>query len=393
MLSNPTYYISPTGYWLAADGYELGLIPSDDPIGDCIRDACDGESGQCLPGLFPRAKGPFYGKRGFHLCGWPRDLGVTTIVRDDEVGGSDNFILGEGDSNFVLETLNIELDDRAGVKTVTGVGRAHALIDVWMYGKGTPHDPAWRDTSKWGVHAYTTAGWNEVRCLKWGIYGEHGGYFHNIQGNHNFVEGGAGYLSGCDLFFANRQNEGPVGRGNVLIKDRFVKEACIVQGGSVFTFRGGMPDSDIVFDHVTAKLGCDPLLASPFNQNICGVISVDSADETAPGKGDAAWPGGTKSLTIKNGCDFEVGTVWPGRTGMIRPVVQVSSLGSFRIENARIRVRRQPGAYPIAIAFGVNHGSVSFGPGVTIDGCIDYEGTRFTSLDLFRGAYPEFFSS
>lgn len=389
MIQNPTYFVTPTAYWLAPEG-SGNSIATADPIGDCIREACDGDSLQLVPGLFPRAKGPWGGKQNIHICGWNRTLGVSTIVRDEATGSSDNFILGAQDSGFVLESLNIELDDRAGVKTTAGVGPKHALIDVWMYGRGTPHDPLWKDSAKWGVHAYETSGWNEVRCLKWGIYGEHGGYFHNIQGVHNFAEGGAGYLSGCDLFFANRMNEGPIGKGHVNVKRRTVKEACIGQGGSVFTFRGGMPESDITLDEVTVRLGCDPNLAAPFNQNICGVISVDSADETEPGRNDAAWPGGTRSLTLVHS-DIEVGTVWPGRTGMLRPVIQLSSLGSFTMRDTRIQVRRPSGAYPIALAIAPSVQSVRFGGVCDVDGWVDYHGTRFTSWALFKNAYPELF--
>jgi hypothetical protein len=259
-----------------------------------------------------------------------------------------------------------------------------------MYGRGSPHDPTWNDTAKWGVHAYETAGWNEIRVFKWGVYGEHGGYFHNIQGVHNFVGGGAGYLGGCDLFFANRMNEGPIGKGDVNIQDRTVKEVCVGQGGSAYTFRGGMPHSRVTMRRVKAQLGCDPMLATPFNQNICGVVSMDSADETRPGAGDAAYPGGTDQLYLDE-CDFEVGTVWPGRTGMIRPVVQVSAVGTFIVANTKIKVKRAPGAYPIAIAIGEAVGNVQFIGQNQIDGWIDYHGTRYTTLDLFRGAHPECF--
>lgn len=375
MLENPTAFILPT---------------SKDPIGDAIRSNPDWSSFQCAPGDLPRARGPWGGKNGIHIVGWDRTRGITTIKRDDLVGSTDSFILGEGDSNFVLEDLNIEVDDRAGVKTNPGVGPKHALIGCNIFGKGSPIDPNWTDTGKWGVHAYDTAGWNEVRVAKWSVFQEHGNYFHNVKGVHNFAQGTWAWMGGCAVLVVNRQNEGSAGVGDFNFRDCYIEDVCIGQGGSALTFRGGMPTSIVTMERVTARLGCHRRLAMPWADNICGVVSVDEADETRPGAGDAAWPGGTGQLILHD-CDFEVGTVYHGRTGQIRPVVQVSALGSLVISNTRIAVTRASGAYPIALAIGPGVTSIKFLGSNQIDGWIDYQGTRFTSLALFKNAYSEFF--
>lgn len=385
MIQGPRWLVTPNGYRRNSDGT---FYISPDPIGDCIRSAADYDSIQMAPGLFPRQKGSIAGRRGIHLCGWERSRGLSIIQRDTAVGSSDNLLLEAGNREFVLESFNVELDDRAGIKTTDQVGPRIALMDLMMYGKGSPHDPLWQDSEKWGVHAYGTSGWSEVRTFKWGIYGEHGGYFHNIQGDHGFAEGGAGLLSGCDLFFANRMNEGPVGKGDVTIRDRVIEDVCVGQGGSALTFRGGMPTSTIRIQRVNATLGCKSGLANPFNQNICGVLSIDSADETAPGKNDAAWPGGTQDCYVTD-CEFEVGTVYPGRTGMIRPVIQVSSLQYFEMAGTRIHVTRAPGAYPIALAIAPTVECVQISADNEIDGWIDYHGVRFTTLQEFLAAHPE----
>jgi hypothetical protein len=71
--------------------------------------------------------------------------------------------------------------------------------------------------------------------------------------------------------------------------------------------------------------------------------------------------------------------------------VQVSALGSLVISNTRIAVTRASGAYPIALAIGPGVTSIKFLGSNQIDGWIDYQGTRFTSLALFKNAYSEFF--
>lgn len=390
MLDSPVWLVTPTTF--CKQGASLACAdPTPDPIGDCIRAAEDGDSIQLAPGDFPRARGPWGGKQSIHLCGWDRKLGISTIKRDDNVGSSDSFILGARDAGFVLESLNIEADDRAGVKTTSGVGKKHALIDVNIFGRGSPIDPAWTDTSKWGVHTYDVAGWNEIRCWKWGIYGEHGDYHHNQQGVINYSGGGAGFLGGCDLMNASRMNEGDVGRGDTNVFDRYIEDVCVGQGGSALTFRGGVPGGKINLTRVTARLGCNKRLAAPFNQNICGVFSSDSADETRPGANDAAWPGTYAEVNF-SGIDFEVGTVYPGRTGMIRPVVVPGNCDLFTMHDSRIRVTRAPGAYPIGLSIPETCKKVQIWGRNEIDCWVEFHGARYTSWNLFVTAHPECFA-
>jgi len=380
----PTFLVTPGSYRNLAGEW----VAAADPIGSAIRSSLSGCLLDLIPGGFPRAKGPF-GAKNVHIRGWDRSLGISTILRDDAVGSSDDFILGDGDTNFVIERLNIELDDRAGVKTTSSVGPKIALIDVMMYGKGSPHDPTWKDSAKWGCHQYNIASWNEIRVSKWSIYGEHGDYVHNQQGAVNYQGGGAGYLGGCDIFHASRMNEGPVGKGDTTIADRVTKEVCVVQGGSAFTFRGGVPDGKITIRNSSGKLGCDPNLAAPFNENICGMLSVDAADETAPGKNDAAWPGKYREVAL-DGVAWEVGTVWPGRTGMIRPVATIGNTKLLTIKSTWIRVRRAAGAYPIGLAI-KDCDEVQIAKDVAMEAWVDFKGEKFHSWDLFKAGHPECF--
>lgn len=373
MLQSPTAFIVPTG---------------KDPIGDAIRAYPDGSSFQLAPGDFPRARGPWGGRKFISIVGWDRKLGVSTIKRDDAVGSTDSFILGPGDTGFVLQDLNIEVDDRAAVKTTTGVGPKHALIDCNLYGRGSPHDPNWTDTSRWGSHRYESASWNEIRVWKWSIYGEHGDYEHNQQGAVNYVGGGGGMFGGCDIQHMARQNEGPVGKGDTNIVDRYTEDVCVGQGGSAFTFRGGVPGGKINLTRTKVRLGCRASLATPFNQNICGVLSVDSADETAPGRNDAAWEGKYAEVNV-NGGDWEVGTIYPGRTGMIRPVAMIGNCEVFTMRGQRIHVTRAPGAYPMGLAFAPSCDKIAIGKGNEFVGWVEYRGVRYASLEQFLSACPE----
>src|SRR6185369_13895241 len=110
----PTFLVAPGSYRNLAGEW----VAAADPIGSAIRSSLSGCLLDLIPGGFPRAKGPF-GAKNVHIRGWDRSLGISTILRDDAVGSSDDFILGDGDTNFVIERLNIELDDRAGVKTTS----------------------------------------------------------------------------------------------------------------------------------------------------------------------------------------------------------------------------------------------------------------------------------
>jgi len=388
MLTNPTWIVTPSGFQKADQS--TPFQGSGDPIGAATLAACDGDSFQLVAGAFPPIKASLAGRRDLKFCGWRGPGGelATSILPDVGVGSTDNVFLERDTGGIVLEALQIPLDDRAGIKTSSGVGRPNALIDCFLYGPGSPHDPLWKANTKWGVHGYDTAGWTELRVWKWSIYGEHGDYLHNIQGNHAFSGGGAAMLGGCDIFIANRMNEGAVGKGDITIEDRYTEDVCVGQGGSGLSFRGGMPTSKIHIKRWKLRLGCKATLAAPFNDNICGGLVVDSADETTPGRGDAAWPGGTGELVLDN-CDLEVGTIYVGRTGMIRPVVSVASLGSFVWLGGRMKVRRAAGAYPIGLNIEDTVGRVAIGDKPEWDGWVQYHGTRYQTLDAFLSAHPE----
>ncbi len=383
-LSDAAWIVTPSGYQNVATST---FTSSDEPWTACARACADGDKMQLVPGYFPRLKGPF-GKKRIVCAGWDRERGISTIRADAAVGSTDNIFLGAGDSRWLFNSLNLELDDRAGFKTDNLVGPNLTLVSCFLFGQGSPHDPAWKNDSKWGVHTYGAENYGELDVFKWSIYGEHGYYGHNQKGAQRWSGGGAGYLSGCDILLVNRMNEGCAGVGDVTIEDRETREVCIVQGGSAFTFRGGMPNSTISMKRVKVRLGCDKAIAAPWNQRICGVVSIDQADETAPGKGDGAWPGGTGAF-LADQLDFEVGTVYPGVTGQIRPVIQISDCKAVSITNSRIHVTRPAGAYPIAIAIGANVPLFTIGAECDIVGWIQYGDVRYHSLGEFLTAHPE----
>lgn len=384
--------VSPSGYELANGTGPFTATP--DPIGDCVTVALDGDTLLLSPGAFPPIKKSFAGRKNFTIRGW-KDAGgnlQSSILPDLNVGSTDNVLLGAGTSGFVLDSLLIPLDDRAGLKTTSGVGPHHSMLNCRLYGPGSPSDPAWAANTKWGVHTYDLAGYSEIGVWKWSIFGEHGDYHHNFQGNHGYSGGGVGNLGGCDIYHANRMNEGAIGKGDVNIQDRYTEDVCVVQGGAAFSFFGGMPTSRVNFKRVTVRLGCKRSLAAPFNQNICGVLSTRPSTESAPGRGDMAYPGGVAEVNWTDS-DVEVGTIYPGRTGMIRPVLDVSDCGLFTWLGGRLKVTRSPGAYPLGLNIEPSVQKVAIGAvggsSPDFEGWIQYHGDRHTSLAAFLNAHPE----
>jgi hypothetical protein len=388
LLSSPTFIVFPGSF---QRGWTGASTNSDKPLDAAIAQSVPGDTIQLVPGRFRRA-GPFNGKHGISINGWD-DPYPSIITRDETVGSTDAMILGPGDGKFKFVGITFEADDRAALKTTSGVEPGVMLVNCKLHGYGSAFDPGWNDNSKWGIHAYDTADWQESNSLILSIRGEHARYFHGIKGRHHFQGGITAHCGRTAFQFVNRQNEGGEGVGSILIEAHSVEDVCLEQGGGGygFTFRGGMPTSDIRLRSNKIRLGCRRLLSDTFNQNIAGALLCDSSPESKPGAGDAAWPGGTYSLEM-DGEDYEVGTVYPGKGSAIRPVVKVDALQRFTMNDCRIVVHRPDGAYPIALEIGNDVGEVQISGTNEVVGWVVFKGTRYTSWTAFEAAHPECFA-
>jgi hypothetical protein len=368
-----------------------------DPISAAVKAAQPGDLILLSQGLFRRC-GPFPSGRvgGPAVVVQGQGSSLTQLLRDTTVGSTDTINLGVGDHDTYWKGLYLQADDRAGIKTVSGVGPNHGFEDITLSGIGYPADPSytWKDDSKWGIHAYDTAGWTETNVNVWNIYQEHGHYYHNIKGDHTFTNGSTLYCGRTAFQFVNRMTEGSVGVGNITIKNHFIKDVCLEQGGggSAMTFAGGMPTSNILLDTVTVQLGCDAALQPPFNANITGALVVSNPQESAPGKGDGAWPGGVGVFAVK-GCTFTIGSVYHGSGSAIRSAIKLDcpSTGFF-FDNTTVTVTRDPTSTAVALEVTQQAGPVHFTSTVQMLGAVNYRGEKFQSWSAFKAAHPECFS-
>jgi hypothetical protein len=316
------------------------------------------------------------------------------ILRDTKVGSTDTLILKSGLRDLILEDVFFEIDDRSAIKTEDKGARKVSLINCKIIGDGDPRDPLWHADTKWSQHHYMTGGWSEIGTLTQGVFQEHGDYRHQLQGNHAWHNCVTRWCGRTRLQIVNRMAESgtpmPIGYGDVLLQGDHVEDVCLESGGggSAYTFRGGMPDSAVTLQRCRVRLGCDSRLAAPFNKNITGALVMDSAGESSPGAGDAAWPGGTESLTLTEP-DFEVGTVYPGVGSARRSNVKVGAVGVFTI-NWGARGRIVGGTNGIALEILNSCQQFRFtGDPVAWKGEVKYKGTRFPSWSAFATAHQE----
>lgn len=373
-------YATPTTLKIGDDGtVELNA----NPVTAAILAAQGGDRIYLSPGLFPHVKtlkGTQYAPV-LKIIG--SLLGKSIINRDTAVGGSDTIQFGPGSGGFSFENIEFIADDRAGIKTTSGCGKKHYFTNCVTHGNGSPLDPNWNDNAKWGVHTYETESWSEVNCSVFSIRGEHCRYPHNIQGDHFYSGGASGWAMRTAFQFVNRISEGPIGKGNILIQDHTIQDVCLEDqgGGSALTFRGGMPDTSIFLTRVKVRLGCDPNLAAPFNENITGALVCDS--------GLGAHPGGTKELHIE-GCDWQVGKFWPGLSGARRRSALIANVGLCQIKDSTIK--QWPGAMPVALEVASTVGTLSIEGDTQIIGEISYHGEKYHDAAAFRQAHPECFN-
>lgn len=327
--------------------------------------------------------------------------GITRILRDDTVGSTDALILKSGVRDLLLMDLELEVDDRAALKTEGPGGARHVeLRGVRMVGRGAgPSDPTWTDVGKWGAHHYAVGNWTEGECTVDRVFQEHAAYHHQLAGNLTLANGLTSYCGRTRLQIVNRMAESGVptsgpGRGDVLVQDDDVIDVCLEQGGggSAYTFRGGMPDSTIVLRRCSVRLGCDAQLAAPFRDNITGALLMDSSPESKPGAGDAAWPGGTDELQIVD-CDLEAGTIYPGKGSAFRPLVSIDAVNRCILDGGRFVRRGGRGQVPIALEFKAGcRELIVVRPPTEVVGEIRYRGARYSTWSLFAAAHPEVFA-
>lgn len=314
---------------------------------------------------------------------------AAVVLRDEMVGSTDAIILKAGLDGLILDGLKIEVDDRAGIKTEPGGASKVTLLNCWITGRGNgPTDPLWKDNSKWGQHHYDRKGWAEIGTICEKVYDEHGdGYDHSIQGNQSFDGCVTRWCGRTNRQWVARQNEGSVAKGDVTVTNEYVEDVCLGQGGggAAYSCHGGCPTSNFTFRNVTVRLGCNTSLALPFNRNITGSFMFRSAPESAPGAGDAAWPGNTKSLTLEN-VDCEVGTAYPGVGSARRANGDFAAIETMRLLG-NVRWVQGPGAD--ATAFKVSGSVVDFkwsAASVQWAGEFNYKGRRYKGWDAFAAS-------
>lgn len=390
------YLLDPTGYVTVATGARKA---SSNPILDVWKVMKAGEVAEMSPGGYHRADLKAVSTRpaGGAPVTFRGTLGPAgqraTILRDPLVGSSDALALLQNVSDTAWLSLDIEADDRAGIKLVdsknpdgtwSGTGLNHTFRDVRVLGGWNPTDPAGAPTkTKWGVHAYMGGAMLFEDCVFDGIFEEHCGYEHNSIGDWTFRRCKFSHCGRTAWQWVSRPGEGPSGIGTITFEDCEIVDTCLQDqgGGSAITDRGGNPTTDITLLRVKVRLGCDPNLQAPWNQNITGAVVVDT--------GSPSYPGGTRSLTIDS-CDFEVGTVWPGVSGARRVNVSVDDCATLTIKDSRIV--QGPKAFPIAIEIKAGVGAVHFLGTNVVVGQVKYRGVTYPNFDAFRAANPTLFS-
>ena len=363
------------------------LHPTDDLTG-AIKAAAPGDALLLSPGSYKwisQANGKIFSPALTVAA-----LGKATIQQNPNVGSTDAAIFGPGEGGFVFQDLDFQADDRAGIKTTSGVGPGFTFSRCSVRGQGSPYDLTWTDVSTWGVHAYDTADFHMVDCDISSIFNQQARYLHNLKGDHSFERCQIRWCGRSAIQVVNRQSEGAIGTGNITFLNERAFDTCLEDGGggSMYTFRGGMPNSKIALIGCYARLGCDPLMAYHKDQ-VTGFTVVDS--------GDGAYPGGTKEFGLIN-CDMEVGTLWGSGNNARRTGHQFSSLGKLIIQNCRLvqGVNASPMLLDISPAGKPPVGKVQIIGQNTLIGKIRYQfglpgGGEYQNAAELQAAHPELF--
>ncbi len=309
---------------------------------------------------------------------------IPVVRRDTTVGGSNAMFFGPGAGGVIFEGLNIEVDDTAGVMTASSPMKNFTFRRCNIYGLFNPIDgTGLNDNSKWGMLLNDHGDWLLEDCTIRNVRQEHACYGHNRTGNVTWRRVKVRHCQRTAFQDVSRGSEGPPGVGDVLLEDCEIQDVCLESGGggSAITCRGGNPTANWVLRRVKVRLGCDPALKAPYNENITGSVMFDS--------GMGSHPGGTKSVLIDN-CDFEVGTVYPGVNQARRVNASFADVAELTIKDSRIV--QGPAAQPIVLEIASSVGTVKFVGANLIVGRIKYKGDpEYPSFTAFQQAHPELF--
>lgn len=299
-------------------------------------------------------------------------------------GGSNALFLGPGCSGAIFEELDLECDDTAAVMTASSPIRDFTWRRCRFFGYWDPvANAGLTDDSKWGLLLNDCGNWLLEDCEIFGIRGEHALYEHNRLGLMTWRRVSVKHCQRTAYQSVARSSEGALAVGDVLLEDCDIEDVCLESGGggSAITCRGGQPTANWTLRRVKVRLGCNPALQAPFNQNITGAVVFDT--------GGGSHPGGTGTLTL-DGCDFEVGSAHPGVSNARRSNVRLEDVGAVTIKDTRIV--QGPGAHPIALEIAASVGSTRFFGTNTIIGQVKYQGTLYQTFAAFQAANPGLFA-
>lgn len=281
-------------------------------------------------------------KGGGAAAGTVRIVGPATL-RMNPSGGSDTISLGNA-AHTEFYQLTLEPDDRAAVMFSTG--RPYPGVRFYDCRIGLASGTGWNAETdsgfrgKWGVLSYQLDDFLFQGGEVTGIGKEHCFYHHNPSAP--TATSNAITIRGVTMKWARRTavqvvsrvNEGPNGRGNILIEDCRIEDVCLEDGGggSALTFRGNL-DGSVLIRNTRVALGGNPRLHPRVQANITGALVMDA--------GQGAQSRGTTALIV-DGCHFEVGPHYTGRGSARRPNMMVSEVGSFVLRATR--VINHPGA-------------------------------------------------
>lgn len=303
------------------------------------------------------------------VMAWPAQA---AYLQMNPVGGSDTIHIKS--SHVELDGLRIQCDDRAGIK----FSSQFPVEDVEL--RNLLIEGGYTSGREWGIHGYSTADLTirdtEVRDLL-GPQSEHAAYLHlhGKTSRHLFERFKARRTGRTAVQIVAREGEGPRPLPGSI--DLFYCEAhdtCLEGGGggSAFTFRGGMAQHRVRLVGCVARLGCDPTLDPMLGRNITGALVNDAVQ-------GLSWDdAGVENLELI-GCDFEVGSVYPGD----RPLAMISHVsGELNLADCRMVVH--PGSQPIALKLDRDTiGQIRVQPMRKMEGRVFWGGATYASWDDF----------
>ncbi|MFC1752219.1 hypothetical protein ACFL96_02355 [Thermoproteota archaeon] len=300
------FILTPASILRAATGV---TTPTNNPIQIAYEWAQSGDVILLENGAYPPPWiSKFGGTNGGSHCGsadgphiWimARNPGNAVIQRRSG-GGSHTIIIWPNTSYTTFVGLHIMGSDLAGIITcLSPTPLRHIRFFDCVIDGGYDHATQSGPSSKWGYlgnmdHLLWRGG--AVR----NIQREHAFYFHNIQGGVTIEDATIKEVGRTAFQDANRPSEGPPGTGNIQLRNLYVKDTGLGDGGHggmTFTFMSNN-DHDIVLDNIDLEIAFDQALLNGVPGYV-GTGAFASWDENKP------WLPKTKSLTVRN-CSFEI---------------------------------------------------------------------------------------